>query len=94
VHGCHLAFWAIAAGLTLVVSVILAFGGASTSAVPLFGDSFPFGSPSDVGYAVFDTVQAALYAVITLTPLVLVVGVLSWLWTSRRAPAASDTPRA
>jgi hypothetical protein len=82
------------AGLTLVVSAIPAIGGAFTSAGPLFGGSFPIGSPSVVGYAVFGALQAALYAFITLTPLVLLVGVLSWLRMSRRAPAASDTPRA
>jgi hypothetical protein len=79
---------AVAALVTLVVTTVLALGGLFTSAGPLFGSAFPFGRVSDIGYAVFGTLQSVVYSFISLTPLVILAGLLTWLWMSRQATAA------
>jgi hypothetical protein len=77
----------VAAVVTLVFTSVFAAGGAFTSAGAPFGESFPRGM--DVAYAVFGTVQTVLDTLIGIIPLVLLVGVLVWLWFSKPRAGAS-----
>jgi hypothetical protein len=80
----------IATIVSFVVTSISALGGVFTSdGRPLFGNSFPFGDAADVGFAVYGTLQTTLYSFVSLTPLVMLAGLLAWFWTARPSPAAS-----
>jgi hypothetical protein len=77
----------VAAVVTLVFTSVFAAGGAFTSTGAPFGTSFPSGM--DVAYAAFGTVQTVLYTFLSVTPLVMLVGLLAWLWVSNPRPSAS-----
>jgi hypothetical protein len=75
---------AVAAVVTLVFTSVFAAGGALTSTGAPFGSDFPSGM--DVAYAAFGTVQTVLYTFLSVTPLVMLVGVLVWLRVSKPRP--------
>jgi hypothetical protein len=72
---------AVAAVATLVFTSVFAAGGAFTSAGAPFAGSFPSGM--DVAYAVFGTVQTVLDTLLSVIPIVMLAGVLVWLWVAK-----------
>jgi hypothetical protein len=96
--GVFLAFWVLVpltADLRIGRVVLRSLVAAAVAAVLtcLFTGVYAFGDAvlrgGDFFYAVFGTVQTTFYAFISVTPLVLLVGVLVWLWLSKPAPSAS-----
>jgi hypothetical protein len=85
---------AVVALVSLVFSSVFAAGGGYgfRSSTGLFGGSFPFPSAMDVAYAVFGTVQSVVSGFLYQTPLVMLVGVLVWLWGARPRQDASARP--
>ncbi|GAB2448680.1 hypothetical protein HD599_001845 [Conyzicola lurida] len=97
--GVFLAFWVLVpltADLRIGRVVLRSLVAAAAAAVLtcLFTGVYAFGDAilrgGDFFYAVFGTVQTTFYAFISVTPLVLLVGVLVWLWLSKPAPAAAE----
>jgi hypothetical protein len=83
---------AVAAALSLVFASIFAAGGGYGSSRGLFAGSFPFPNAVDLAYAVFGTVQTVFSSFLYQTPLILLVGVLVWLWAAKPRPDASARP--
>jgi len=81
---------AIASALSLVFAIFLAIGGAVTSAGPLFGNSFPAPDGMPLFYSIVGNVQSVFSTFLSSTPLVVLAGVLVWLWLAKRqAPDAA-----
>jgi hypothetical protein len=83
---------AAAAVVSLLFTSIFAAGGGFTAPSGVFGQAFPFPSGLDVAYAVYGTVQTVLYSFISQTPLVVLAGVLVWLWVARTRHGADTRP--
>jgi hypothetical protein len=97
--GVFLAFWVLVpltADLRIGRVVLRSLVAAAVAAVLtcLFTGVYAFGDAivrgGDFFYAVFGTVQTTFYAFISVTPLVLLVGVLVWLWLAKPAPTAAE----
>ena len=96
--GVFLTFWLLlplAADLRIAGVAVrsLAAAGVGAALALVFtalysGSSLLFGAQS-LGYALFGTVQSALYTFVAVTPVVLLAGFLAWLWISKDRPAAS-----
>ena len=84
-----------AAGIASVVALVLGTLGAVARVVsssgPVFGNAFPRPDGSILGRSLFEVVQSVLFTFIAVTPVVVLAGMVVWLWISRTAP---DRPEA
>jgi hypothetical protein len=80
---------AIASAVSLVITIVFSFGGALVSSGPLFGNRFPNPDGSFLLYSVLGGIQSVFYTLVAVTPLVILAGLLAWLWVSKGRPAAS-----
>jgi hypothetical protein len=86
----------IAAAVALAVGVLSAVGRILESAGPLFGNTFPRPDGSILGPSLREVVQSALFTCVAVTPVVILAGLVVWLWIARTAPggpAAGEVTR-
>lgn len=79
---------AIASVVSLVISAVYSVG-SSVATGPFFANSFPRPDGVSLFYSLFGAVQSVLYTFVSVTPLVMLAGVLVWLWAAKSRPAAS-----
>jgi hypothetical protein len=81
----------IAAAVALAVGVISAVGRILASAGPLFGNAFPRPDGSILGRSLFEVVQSVLFTCVAVTPVVVLAGLVVWLWMARIASGTLAT---
>ena len=84
-----LAASAVASAVSLVFSAVFSVGSVLASAGPLFGNAFPRPDGSLLFDSLFSAVQSVLYTFVAVTPVVLLAGVVVWLWAAKDRPVAS-----
>jgi len=80
---------AIASAVSLVISVVFALATAVSTAGPLFGNSFPVPDGGSLVFSLVGSIQSVAFTFLSTTPLIVLAGVLVWLWVSKRASPAS-----
>jgi len=80
---------AVAAAVALAIGAVVAAVDAAATSGPLFGNAFPRPDSSTLFQSLSMTVQSALYTFVAVTPVVILVGVVVWLWVARVSPAPS-----
>jgi len=76
----------IAAAVALAIGLVSAVGRIVASAGPLFGTAFPLPDGSILGPSLLEVVRAVLFACVAVTPVVVLAGLVVWLWIVRTAP--------
>jgi hypothetical protein len=81
---------AIASAVSLVISVVFALATAVSTAGPLFGNSFPVPDGGSLFFSLVGSIQSVAYTFLSTTPLIVLAGVLVWLWLSKRESQAGS----
>jgi hypothetical protein len=81
---------AIASAVSLVITLVFSVTNAVWTAGPFFSNSFPRADGPTLGYSIFGGLQSVLYTFVNVTPLVVLAGLLAWLWVSKGRPKASE----
>jgi hypothetical protein len=76
----------IATAVVLAVGAVSAIGGVLASAGPLFGNAFPRPDGTILVHSFASLVQSALFTFVAVTPVVVLAGVVVWLWIAKTAP--------
>lgn len=80
----------IASAIALAITAVVTVVGAATAAGPLFGNAFPSADGALLSQSLLMALQSALYSFVAVAPVVMLAGVIVWLWVSRVSPVPSE----